>query len=413
MTNPAVNISRWAAIALGASIPISTALDNVLLVVVLAAWMASGQVRDTAKNLFKNKALAISLLLFACLAMGTLWSRVPLREALSHLWKYADLLFIPLFAMAFRDPETRRKGLYAFAAAMVVTLVLSYLLYVKLIPKWAFFAYDGVSPTVFKFKITHSILLAFAACLFVWLGDSTSRLRTRFIWYALALLAACNVLLLVQGATGYLVLGILALFLVVQRARPRGLAALAALAALAVVAGAALIYLPTPFQQRITLIQSELNLWRSGDAKAQDTSTGQRLDFHKNTLGIIAAHPFTGVGTGGFPKAYAEQVKGTGKYETHNPHNEFLNIAAQIGLGGMLLLIVMFWVQWRAAPQLATPMEQSLARALVLTFVAGCLVNSMLLDHAEGLFYAWMSGLLYGGLKYGPPDNPLKTTTPS
>ena len=34
--------AQWAAIALGLSIPISTALDNLLLAVVLAGWLASG-----------------------------------------------------------------------------------------------------------------------------------------------------------------------------------------------------------------------------------------------------------------------------------------------------------------------------------------------------------------------------------
>ena len=65
---------------------------------------------------------------------------------------------------------------------------------------------------------------------------------------------------------------------------------------------------------------------------------------------------------------------------------------------GLLLLIAMFWQQWRAARYLDTPMQQALARGLVLTMVSGCMVNSMLLDHAEGLFYAWLCGLLYGGL---------------
>jgi hypothetical protein len=28
----------------------------------------------------------------------------------------------------------------------------------------------------------------------------------------------------------------------------------------------------------------------------------------------------------------------------------------------------------------------------------GCAFNSFLLDHAEGLFYAWLTALLYAGL---------------
>jgi hypothetical protein len=38
--------ARWSAIALGFSIPISVAADNVLLVLVLAGWLAGGAYRD-------------------------------------------------------------------------------------------------------------------------------------------------------------------------------------------------------------------------------------------------------------------------------------------------------------------------------------------------------------------------------
>ena len=38
----------------------------------------------------------------------------------------------------------------------------------------------------------------------------------------------------------------------------------------------------------------------------------------------------------------------------------------------------------------------------MILIAVGCLFNSLLLDHAEGLFYAWFTGLLFGGLKSQP-----------
>jgi hypothetical protein len=32
--------------------------------------------------------------------------------------------------------------------------------------------------------------------------------------------------------------------------------------------------------------------------------------------------------------------------------------------------------------------------------IAGSLFNSMMLDHTEGLFYAWLSGLLFAGYRF-------------
>ncbi|MGH8698598.1 MAG: hypothetical protein ACREVS_19080, partial [Burkholderiales bacterium] len=63
-----------------------------------------------------------------------------------------------------------------------------------------------------------------------------------------------------------------------------------------------------------------------------------------------------------------------------------------------------FWIPWRLAPRLPLPHEQVLARGVVLTIAVGCVFNSLLLDHTEGLFFAWGLGVLFGGLAPRPRD---------
>ena len=410
MAGHARRVSQWSATALGFSIPVSTALDNVLIVITLVAWLLSGQIRELKNYSFKNKHLLFSVLLFGLLALGTLYGDTAWREAKSTLGKYADLLLIPVFAFVLRDRDARDKALLAFAIAIAIVVVLSPLVRFNLLPALPFITGDATSPTVFKLKITHSLLVAFGAFLFVWLGSTSRSPRLRAVWSVFALLAVVNVMLLVKGATGYITLGLLSIVLVWERTRGRGFAF--GMLGLAVVI-AVLLATPNPFQDRVLLIVKEVREWRADTAVDEGTSTGLRLEFYRGTLGLIAAHPIVGVGTGGFRAAYAQHVKGSGRAETHNPHNEYLHITAQIGFAGLIVLIAMFWQQWRSARRLDSPMAQALARGLVLTMVAGCMVNSLLLDHAEGLFYAWLSGLLYGALsslKYGP-SKPAATTT--
>ena len=161
IASDAGRVSRWSAIALGVSIPVSTALDNVLIVVTLAAWAVSGRMRETANFTLKNNAILCPVLLFGLLALGTLYGESPARDALACLWKYADLLFIPVFAMAFRERATRIEALHAFAVTIAIVIVLSYLIRLGLLPKMPFINGTVASPTVFKFKITQSILVAF------------------------------------------------------------------------------------------------------------------------------------------------------------------------------------------------------------------------------------------------------------
>jgi uncharacterized membrane protein YccC len=59
-------------------------------------------------------------------------------------------------------------------------------------------------------------------------------------------------------------------------------------------------------------------------------------------------------------------------------------------------------VAWQNATRLPTITETMLARGILITITMGCLFNSLLLDHTEGLFFAWFFGLLFAGL---PKEN--------
>ena len=91
-------------------------------------------------------------------------------------------------------------------------------------------------------------------------------------------------------------------------------------------------------------------------------------------------------------------MQGTTLEATVNPHNEYLLIAAQTGMIGLAALLYLFYTQWRLAARLE-PFYRDLARGLVITFAIGCLFNSLLLDHTEGLLFAWMTGLCFATLR--------------
>lgn len=392
---------RWAAIAIGCTIPVSVALDNVLMLVVLACWLAGGGYARKWAVLSDNPVSRCALLLFGLLLLGTLWGIQPARDARDYLLKYLDLAFVPLFIYYFRDPVTRQRGLYALAGTLMLVLELSLLVKSGVLPYGELIQGTQLSPVVFKFRVTHNFLMAFGAFLFAWLAFAAHPgSRTRIACGALALLAAINVTLMVEGATGYLTLGALSALLAATRL-PRRIAIASFIAA--PLLAAALLAVPGPFAQRAITLAQEYQSWRP-DVAARDSSAGLRIEFYRNSLDIIADHPIAGVGTGGFASAYATRVKGTEMLATRNPHNEYLHIAAQLGLIGLAAMGLLFVVQWRVARRLPTALESGLARGLVLAFAVGCLFNSMLLDHAEGLLYAWLGGLLFAGLPQYQPE---------
>jgi O-antigen ligase len=397
----AQQVARGSAIALGASIPVSVALDGVLLALFAAAWALAGDWRAKLEALRANPVALAALALFALLAAGTLYGDRYPGDGAFYLGKYSDLLFIAPLAWVFGCERTRRLALLALAGALALTLALSYAIaFGWLAAAPPFTATEG-APTVFKKYLTQNILLAFGAFLFAELARVSAG-RARLLWAALAVLAALNVLLIVPGRTGH---GILLLLLLYWSYAWRGWrgAASAALALGVLLAGLAAV--PSSLRERIALFGAEIAALRAG-ASGAETSSGLRWSFYRTSLAIIAEHPLAGVGTGGFPKAYAEKARATDVPTARNPHNEYLHLAVQLGAPGLALFLLLLAVQWRCAARLALYHERHLARALVLAIAAGCLLNSLLLDHTEGLLYAWLTGVLYGGLQSRDDSQP-------
>ncbi len=72
-------------------------------------------------------------------------------------------------------------------------------------------------------------------------------------------------------------------------------------------------------------------------------------------------------------------------------------IIAQFGLAGLVVLICVFATQWLVAPRLPDRFDQAAARGFVITMVVASILSSTLVDHAEGLFFVYMSALLFAG----------------
>jgi O-antigen ligase len=360
----------------------------------VVGWLASGNWRAKWDAVRSNPVVLAAIGLFALLVIGAAYGDGYPGEAATVLGKYRDLALIPIFALVLHDAAIRRLALRVFGGTLAVVLALSYLIESGLLPPGRPLLGDPGNPVVFKLHITHSILMAYGAFLFASLAIHAAARAERFAWSALALLAAINVLFMVQGRTGYVVLAALICLYLYGRMKWRGLVlAVPLLAGLYVAA----YYGSTGFRERTDRAVSEARAWERNTPTEE--SVGLRLEFAKNSLAIIADHPVLGVGTGGFSKAYADKVRNTASPPTRNPHNEYLLIAVQIGLTGVAVMLFLLWTQWRLAPRLASPIEASLARGLVLTIAVGSLFNSLLLDHAEGLFFAWLSGLLFAGLQ--------------
>ena len=394
---------RWLAVALVFAIPISTALDGVLLALILPLWLASAGYREKLRNIRHNPVARAALALLAMIAIGTLYGRGSLTETLNYGGKYASLLYLILLIPLFRDDRTRRHGMVAFIAAMLLTLALSYLLALRLLPVGSWMWGTPADAAIFKDHITQNVLMVYLAFVCAINARTAPTLRARIIWWTLVALAVFDVLFLVQGRSGYLVLALLIPYFLYEWRRWQGLA----IAVVVTVLLGGVGYLAsTTMHVRVNEAVNEYIGWHHGHDKG--TPIGLRMGFYQNSLTIIRKHPIFGVGTGGFVHAYAKQVKGTSFPMTTNPHNQYLLTTIELGVTGLVLLLYLFYSQWHAA-RILTPRDRMLARALILTIASGSLVNSLLIDQTERLFFELLSALLYGGLASAAASLPHRT----
>lgn len=386
-------VAGWTTTALGFTIPMWVVADGILVVLLVACWLASGEWRERVRRITTNPVALSALLLFGWLLLGMLWGMGSPEERLHSLKKYADLLLIPLLISMAIDVQERNRALLALAASLGATLVLSLVLSLGVLPTGGVVGCDLSNPCVFKKHTTHNVLMAFGVLLF---GVFAWKARGRWIgwgWGLASVLAAGNVLLMVQGRTGYVVLAGLAILAFHMYAGWRGI--LAAIVALCVTFSMA-YQVSFSFHERVNRAVSSITQWNPKVAVVNDP-VGWRLEYFYHTAEIIQDHPLMGVGTGGFVQAYRARTGQAGLDVPPHPHNQYLFILAQVGIIGLGVLLWLFMQQWRLVSLANDAEYRLLARGLVVTIAITCFFQPALVDHTEKLFYCLFSGLMYSG----------------
>jgi O-antigen ligase len=391
----ATGIARWSAVALGFSVITSTALNGVLMAVLLLAWLASGAWDTKLRRIRDNEVAVAALGLMLLGAAGALWSQGTHDDVLLFLNKYSKLLLIPILITVV-GTDDRRRGLVAMAAGLVLSLALSYGLALGWLPPgWPLTGHVD-NPSALKNYISHNIFMAYAVllfCVFAWQATSA---RARWSWAGLAGLAAVN-LFMVEGRSGYLVLAAIVVVTLFQIWRWRGVVAAAVLVGIAFAAAFAVAPV---FKHRVTLAVAQVQQY---NLKADTTtSIGMRLGWYRNSSELIRERPLLGAGTGGFPKAYNDRFGQAGGLTTRNPHNQYVLTTVELGVVGLGALLLFFYCHARVSARLPDPASRVLARGLLALMLVGCLFNSFLLDHNEGVFFCWLTGLLFAGAQPRP-----------
>lgn len=382
------------------SVSFSTALTNLFVGLGYIGFVAALCTSPALRRVLRSPPALFALALLGLFIVGASWSIAPHADLVTALKKYSRLLILPIvIALGWRDPDLAPRALRWFLGGAAVLALSCYLVKFGLMPTsslgWWKVSDNARDAFVFRNHITIGILLGFAACLSFLIASYSSTVRSRALAIGGGVLFAVPTMFLGQGRTGYVALfiGVLALFLIRSRTTPlRTVAGTMAIGALFMG-----FYLASPnVKSRTDDMINEIRTERT------QSPNGLRVSFMRVGLEVVEAHPLLGIGTGGFAEAYAPTARRNWPpghdmaVARHQPHSEFLLVAVQLGIVGLVTYFAMLGTLGRAALGARNLESDSLA-LLWLIYVITSSFNSLLWDTTEAHWFLLLSGCLYVG----------------
>jgi O-antigen ligase len=380
-------------------IPVSTAVTNVILGLVLLFWLldnGSDRFAGWGRILKSNPVAVMGLVVFLMHVAGLAYTDGQTEKIIESLSDGARFLFIGMMMVYFTEGRGSSAVVLSFLSVMAGILFLSCLLWLDLLPTIIAVKGDASNAVIFHDHIKHNSFMAFAAfAAGVKARQSGAGPVGRGLWALFSLLALFNVLFMVAGRTGHVIAAVLGVYYFITWDLKKSLAAGGVVL---ILLGAFAWFNPSnPLFLRAQTAIEEAREWDYGKPADITSSSGLRLEWFFNSLQIIGQNPVLGTGTGSFDATYGRFVAGTQMLPTDNPHNEYLMTAVQFGLMGLLVLLIFFGVQWRCAGALKDRDQALMGRGFVLLMMTACLTASPLQDSAEGWFFAVMSAVLFAG----------------
>lgn len=220
-------------------------------------------------------------------------------------------------------------------------------------------------------------------------------------WIRLSALAGVIVLptmiFVTQSRGGILALFTMGLLVLVQYRRQAR-----TFAVLVLVAGVIGLAAPTDVWTRLG------GLSKAGDSETLgevdvEGSADQRFEIWRVAGAIIADHPITGVGLGGYPKTHQEYALSS-RFKpvargSRDTHSIYLNVMAETGIVGFLLLMGMMstalWQGWRAAKEMETrdPVVSKQMATLSIGLIAFMQAGIFASLHRVAFVYVYMAVL--------------------
>tara|TARA_B110000483_G_scaffold243437_1_gene333245 strand:+ start:813 stop:2069 length:1257 start_codon:yes stop_codon:yes gene_type:complete len=401
---------KYLLITLAFLMPLTVFGANLIIVVIVLAWIFSGKYQLKFQQILKSKLLIASIIFFGIHVLGLVWTD-DIRWGLNivHKMWYFLLLLPVLFSIM--KKEYIRHIIFAFLIAIAITEVLSYLVWFEFLPPFKNATVEN--PTPFMSHVSYNPILAFAiylVCHEVFFNKNLGKLK--FSFYSFFVISMSFNMFITGGRAGQVMFFAAIAILIFQFFNAEKIKSL--IATIILIPGIFFVAYNSSdlFEKRVDsalfdIIQYEgVNLEKFNNYFYKDaiyllaninTPVGERISYAIYSWKIFKTSPLIGVGTGDFPVEYKKinEVYSPLMVTTNHPHNMYSLVMVQTGLLGLVSLLAIFYYQIKQSFKSPSRFIRDVGIALPLMFLLIMLSDSYLLGHYTTLMFVLFSSFLY------------------
>lgn len=358
------------AVSLAFIIPLSIAGYNLILAALTLTWILEARWKEKWEMIKAQPVFKAMLIYFLFAVLSLFWTE-NLSSGIHYLKQYYIFFLLPILYTSI-DRSRIPQYFSAFLFAMIISEIISYMIYFDLIPFKLNNSWSPTDPSPFMMHTIYSIFLVFS--IFLMLTRLAYEKRTRFqtLLYLFFIFTMTLNLFLNSGRTGQFSL-LLAMMVFIYL--HYGFHWIKTMAIGLLVSGTiflAAFFISPNFQNRTIETYNSLN-YSVKNKEALNDSTGQRFMMWQVASNIILEHPIIGVGIGDERDSYMETLlTKLPKLTPHingftDMHNTYLKIFISTGAIGLSLFL---WVFYTLYKEIETAAE--------LRIVGGVLISLLL-----------------------------------
>ncbi len=382
-------------------VPISPSIKSIMAVLSLAAVLLTPYYRKQLGSAFNTLWGRAAVLFFAYIVIASLWSDAPFSMRLSVIDKYSKLIYLPILAVGFIHPSTRKWSFNVYFAVMLLTCVLSILKQKGLIminnPEDSGEVFHNHIATGYMvdLAIYFAALMCFRPNIGKW---------QRAYYLLMILVGSYQIFFYNTGRTGYFMYGLLISLLIIQKLSFKK----AVIGFFLLASFMGIIYSVSPLMKvRTAALISDIKFLQQHQ---ENTSLGFRVQFHQYARSLFKQHPIIGIGTGNFKHRFSqEQPIPAWDPVLNDPHSQYWFTLTEQGIIGLILLIGFMGCLFVSVWKLDNEETKHMLIGLLVSFMFGSISDTILCFSTAGSLLMIFCAI---GFSEQLAKNPVQETMP-